>query len=190
MVCVSQREKGLPKHYRRDIQRNRYGIEVVRNCHTCGEEIKKDEDTRADVKYCSPSCRSRVQGRNFRNRHPERVKAARQKENSCAPKRIFTRVKSRAKRRGILFDLSIEDIIIPSHCPVLGIPIKAVTPVGEDGRRYKDDSPSVDRIDPVKGYVKGNIRVISQRANLLKSNAELWELEAVLNDLRQLQETV
>lgn len=50
---------------------------------------------------------------------------------------------------------------------------------------YFDDSPSIDRIIPELGYTKGNIRVISNRANLLKSNATIEELQKVINDLRR-----
>jgi hypothetical protein len=48
------------------------------------------------------------------------------------------------------------------------------------------DSPSLDRIDPSKGYVKGNVRVISARANLLKNDATVGELTLVLEDLREI----
>jgi hypothetical protein len=48
-----------------------------------------------------------------------------------------------------------------------------------------DNSPSLDRIVPEKGYVAGNIRVISQRANRIKSNATVEELRAVLKDLQK-----
>ena len=46
------------------------------------------------------------------------------------------------------------------------------------------DRPSLDRIDGAKGYVKGNVRVISHRANMLKNDATIEELELVLKDLR------
>lgn len=46
-------------------------------------------------------------------------------------------------------------------------------------------SPSLDRIDSSKGYVKGNVRVISARANMLKNNATVEELTLVLKDLKR-----
>ena len=76
----------------------------------------------------------------------------------------------------------MEDIVVPDVCPVLGIPIQKNH--GHQG--YFDDSPSVDRIIPELGYTKGNVRVISNRANLLKNNAKIEELELVLEDLRRL----
>lgn len=82
----------------------------------------------------------------------------------------MARVKSRAKKFGLDCNLTIEDIVIPVTCPVLGI-ILGETPEG----KAADNSPSVDRLDNSRGYVKGNIHVISWRANRLKSDATLEE---------------
>ena len=85
-------------------------------------------------------------------------------------KRLWNAAKSRAKRKGREFSIELSDIVIPAVCPVLGTPM-----VG----------PSLDRIDSGKGYVKGNVRVISKRANTLKNNATIEELELVLEDLKR-----
>lgn len=71
---------------------------------------------------------------------------------------------------------------IPEVCPVLGIPLKINV-----GSGLHPDSVSVDRIDPTKGYIKGNVRLISARANHLKSNATTEELEKILADARNLR---
>lgn len=73
------------------------------------------------------------------------------------------------------FSLNIEDIIIPKLCPVLGIPISI------SNKRNDPNSPSIDRLDSKEGYTKENTRVISWRANKLKSDAEIWELQAIVN---------
>jgi hypothetical protein len=86
-------------------------------------------------------------------------------------------VKSRAKARGIPFDLTHDDIEIPDTCPILGIPLR----IG-DGTPTAN-SPSLDRIDPNYGYVKGNVQVISYRANTIKSDATKEELKLVLEHL-------
>lgn len=72
--------------------------------------------------------------------------------------------KWRAKKDGVPFTITYADFDIPAACPVLGIAIKRG--VG----RVSDNSPSLDRIEPAKGYVPGNVEVISFRANTLKSN--------------------
>lgn len=79
---------------------------------------------------------------------------------------LIQRAKQRSKQFNLEFNLVPEDIIIPSECPVLKVPLKV-------GTRY---AASLDRIDPTKGYTKTNIQVISRKANLMKQDASLEEL--------------
>jgi hypothetical protein len=46
--------------------------------------------------------------------------------------------------------------------------------------RATDNSPTLDRIIPSLGYVRGNVKVISMRANVLKHNASLDELKKLV----------
>ncbi len=85
----------------------------------------------------------------------------------------------RAKVKGLPFDITLDDIVVPEVCPVLGIKIANYKGMGRGG--FKDDAPSLDKIIPSKGYVKGNVRVISNRANAIKRDASLAELKAVTN---------
>jgi hypothetical protein len=96
-------------------------------------------------------------------------------------KQLVARLRGRAKKHNIPFDLTVDDISIPDHCPVLGIPIK----FGQDVHD-RDNSPSVDRIIPSLGYVKGNIIVVSFRANRIKNDATVQELETIANFYTQL----
>lgn len=80
--------------------------------------------------------------------------------------------RSRAKARGLDFELDHTEITIPEYCPVLGIRLS--------WEGDKANSPSLDRIDNEKGYTRENTRVISTRANLLKGNATMGELQAIL----------
>lgn len=86
--------------------------------------------------------------------------------------RMLIDARSRAKKRGLLFDLTLEDIVVPEFCPVLGFRLVASSTFGRPAR----NSPSLDQINPGKGYTKGNVWVISWRANKLKSDASLEEL--------------
>ena len=90
---------------------------------------------------------------------------------------IVQRAKRRSKIKEITFDIVKEDIVVPTHCPILGIPIK----VNKGGRTASFDSPSLDRIVPTEGYVKGNIQVISYKANAMKNNATVDELKKFAN---------
>lgn len=89
----------------------------------------------------------------------------------------------RAKKRGIAFDIDPADIEIPTRCPVFGQPLEFLRGRGR-GPRTNHWSPSLDRTNNSLGYVKGNVRVISQRANALKSDATISELENLLEYLR------
>lgn len=80
--------------------------------------------------------------------------------------RMYVAAKCRAKKQGIPFDLEITDIFLPDICPYLKIPLVSRRERG-DSRR---DVYSLDRIDKSKGYVKGNVQVISWLANTMKSN--------------------
>ena len=83
------------------------------------------------------------------------------------------------KRKGILFDLVLDDIVIPEYCPVLGVPLfKSKT------GSANENSPSLDRLDNNKGYTKDNIKVISYRANRIKVDATVEEVEKVLNYMK------
>lgn len=104
--------------------------------------------------------------------------------NRPIKKLLLNRARERAKRNGVPFDIDESDISVPIYCPVLGLRLK------QGDIHFKRSSPSLDRIDPSKGYVKGNVRVISMRANLLKSNAASRELALVLRDLRRLEDEV
>jgi len=84
---------------------------------------------------------------------------------------LWSNAKYRAKKDGIDFDISIDDIIVPEYCPYLGIKLTA-----KKGNKHSDALMSLDRIDSTKGYVKGNVEVISYKANRMKNNATKDEL--------------
>jgi uncharacterized LabA/DUF88 family protein len=89
-------------------------------------------------------------------------------------KYMLASAKKRAIGKGIPFDIEYTDLVLPTHCPVLGIKLEADTARGRN-----NSSPSLDRKIPNLGYVKGNVEVISMRANWLKSNGTADELRRV-----------
>lgn len=99
-----------------------------------------------------------------------------QKKNPCLG--YYYNKRNQARIKGIPFNLVFKEIEWPRVCPVLGIPL--VYHRNRDGKRGpRDDSPSFDRINPNQGYIVGNVRIISNRANTIKSNATAAELERV-----------
>lgn len=84
---------------------------------------------------------------------------------------LVYRARRNAYKASVLFNLTIEDISIPEVCPYLQVPITRI-----QGQGRQDYNPSIDRIDPTKGYIKGNIQIISDKANRTKNNASVKEL--------------
>jgi len=94
---------------------------------------------------------------------------------------LFYAAMERARKKGIEFTISKDDVVIPDICPILGIPIVAGAGRKSDDPSNKlvgatDNSPSLDRIHNHRGYVPGNVIVISWKANYLKNIATLEEL--------------
>lgn len=92
--------------------------------------------------------------------------------------RLFENAKRRAKKKNLEFSITLDDILIPKFCPLIGIEIQ----LGGDGL-FNMNSPSLDRIDNSQGYVKGNVAVISLKANKIKSDLSILELQFLAQSL-------
>jgi len=91
---------------------------------------------------------------------------------------LLKTAKQRAKRYNLPIDITADDIIIPKYCPVFGIELKQAE------NRMNDSSPTLDRLNPKLGYVKGNICVMSNKANRLKSNGTIEDHEKLLTFMK------
>ncbi len=88
---------------------------------------------------------------------------------------LFYSAKKRAIKLNLNFNIDLDDIIIPEHCPILNIPLF------KNNKSFPgDNSPSIDKVDPELGYIKGNIRVISFKANRMKQDNTKEQLEKLL----------
>ena len=99
-------------------------------------------------------------------------------------KSLLEAAQNRARTKSLPINITLDDIIVPDLCPVLMIPLQKSTT-----GRANPDSPSLDRIIPELGYVKGNIQVISNKANSMKNNATKEELVRFANWILKLKET-
>jgi predicted nucleic acid-binding Zn ribbon protein len=186
---------------------------MERACAHCGSPVRT---TKADARFCSRNCKELAKDRReaLRKRAARPAstcqhcavrytslgnarKFCSQDCNKAAharPKKVWTYYKSRdprqqlllsarsrAKRRGLPFDITVDDIEIPERCPVLGVALKR-----GKGKLWAH-SPSLDRVVPAKGYVRGNVCVISVRANTIKNDASAAELAAVLDYVRHME---
>ena len=132
----------------------------------------------------------RAQKKKYRDANAEKIRKRKRELHTAKvnkdPKgtwlnKIFIRAKARAKKRGLPCDEKCPDLELPDLCPVLGIPL--VYPNALKNKR-SPNSPSLDRLVNPHGYVAANLRVISFRANALKNDATVNELEAVIRYMK------
>jgi hypothetical protein len=127
-------------------------IELFPRCPLHGKPTKRDSCRACNAAYM----RSYLRRRRFEK--PERS--------------LWERARKRASDYGLPFSLAKDSVAVPASCPALGVPLRFC------GHRSLH-SPSLDRIIPQRGYVPDNVRVISDRANRLKSNRSLDQLRAL-----------
>ena len=120
--------------------------------------------------------------RDYLDRNPQQIeliKARIRRKRLTNPEwYLWDKAKRRAQKERLPFDIEVSDIIIPKQCPALGIPLIVLSGT--------ENSPTLDKIHNERGYVKGNVIVVSRRANTIKSDATLVELEKVLKCYRRL----
>ncbi len=86
-------------------------------------------------------------------------------------KLLLFKVRERAQEAGLECTITVDDIIIPTYCPYLGIEL-----THDLGKGQLPTNSSVDRIDSTKGYIPGNIQIISRMANTMKNSATMEQL--------------
>lgn len=132
-----------------------------RTCHHASLEKKRKshtEEERARVNKIARDSKRRIKLRDIRH---------------YKVRMLLIDARKRANANEAEFSIASDDLgdwrslIV---CPELGIPLEWDLP------KASDDSPSIDRINNLLGYVPGNVRVISRRANRLKNDATDDEL--------------
>lgn len=97
--------------------------------------------------------------------------------------------RSRAKQRNIEFTITENDIKLNTHCPLLGVELyyrDRFNPKREGS--YRDNSASIDRIDSSKGYVPGNVWIISTKANRIKNNSTFDDMKTLVENWQKIIE--
>lgn len=116
----------------------------------------------------------------YRSAHLESKRAGDTRYRFENPARyLLCGARYRSKLDGRRFDLTIDDIVIPEYCPIFGLKLQPGV------RKLCPSSPTIDRIDPMKDYIKGNVWVISHRANRCKSDLTLEELIQLAEAVRR-----
>jgi hypothetical protein len=104
-------------------------------------------------------------------------------ERMPVQKSLLYAARRRAKLSGIECTITEDDIVVPDRCPILDIPLE------RSKKKQQSSSPSLDRIDPSRGYVKGNVKVISYKANACKSNMTSQQIERLYQYVFGLERT-
>lgn len=138
----------------------------TRKCVKCGiwklfSEYHKHKGCKEGINTVCKSCRKPLSKEHYRRNSREY--------------NIWHRTKVRAKTKGIPFTIEMSDIIIPDICPVFKVSFKV------NDHNY---APSIDKIIPHLGYIKGNIQIISNRANMLKGNATVDEIKQLYDFMK------
>lgn len=149
----------------------------MKKCCSCKmkkelKDFNKNKNTPDGHKAYCRDCSKKASKKYTKDNWDKIIKRINDFRTNNLEKYIFQRTKARAKTDNIEFNIEISDIIIPEYCPYLKIKLDMVN--GAKGRQ--DNAPSIDRIDSTRGYVKGNIEIISDKANRMKNNATAREL--------------
>lgn len=122
----------------------------------------------------------------YRRLHPEKIRAEDRGRSRTFKTALCASARFRARKRGVEATITPADLVWPTHCPVLGIELDYPERNGQrKDRPAQANWPSLDRFDSSKGYVPGNVFVISYRANTLKNNGTLEEMRAVCHYLHE-----
>lgn len=163
-------------------------------CKNCARELplsafNKDVSRRDGHRSWCRECdaarfKSKYDNPEWRQAHNQRAKNWRARLKDVDPTRLWAidalaNAKMRAKRAGLPFAVTVLDVmgIVVDTCPLLGLSLIYAT------GKIHDHSPTLDRKICERGYTKDNIAVISHRANRLKSDSTVEELQTLLKNL-------
>ena len=142
---------------------------IKRVCDGKREALNAAQRKRWKEQYADPRFRDKRLLQQFKQRERDKKRT------------LYAAAKHRAKRKGLDFDIDISDLPdIPDRCPFLGSPLIKQRS-GRDADYPLADAPSIDRIDPAKGYIKGNVHIVSYRANRAKANLTIDEMRMLVS---------
>jgi predicted transcriptional regulator len=137
---------------------------ACRTCKNKSSENSRKENREEYNRYCREKKREAYSTEKRRKSYRNNLQKA-----------MFYAARNRAKNKNISFTLALEDVIIPTHCPVFGIPLDS---------RDRLHAPTLDRIINELGYIKGNVQVISSKANRLKNNGTIEEFKQIIRYMK------
>ena len=165
-------------------------------CGRCKEELALDafgvnraskDGLQSHCRVCDlvSQAKAKEKPTNKKNRKKYEVsyREAKRDIHSWRLKKLYHAARARAKEKGRFFELTpefVESLYPPDgRCPVYG------TELVWGDRGFRENSPSIDRIDSSGGYSKDNVQIISWKANRLKAYATLEDLELLVAFMKQ-----
>ena len=186
---VSQEGNASSCALRACFQRVAIGFLLVKLCNNClpRMDLQQKQCTKCGVVKPLDEFYKNVKGKYGANSYCklcDDLKTRQYKINNPVMRKtgqMLAHARKRAKAKHVPFDIDIEYVrsLVVSHCPVYGMPLNWST-FCENKPIPTANSPSLDRIDPTKGYVKGNVWIISHKANTFKSYATHEELKILV----------
>lgn len=168
---------GLRKYQGQPCIRGHVGIRLVKNnecvqCKSIGNSIRY-----RNKKGLSSAKRGRPR------KYPNVMDMTKPKRVCFIPVTVEEKWISRnknGKKSKLRSELSVEyyKSLIVDTCPLLNIKLTYESFTGNTPDNYA----TLDKIDPNKGYVEGNVQIVSFRANTLKNNATLEELKLIVQN--------
>ena len=158
------------------------------SCSSCNSVLPtncfyKNNKTTRGYMYICKSCYSFRHSRAARNLSNRKYykKTRKQQYNNDPSKYLWQIASKRAKKFNIPFNIEISDILIPEYCPITGQKLDILI---EDKKQSYQNAASLDKIDNSLGYIKGNVRVISRKANRMKSDLTIEQVENLLKYMK------
>ena len=169
-------------------------VEKLKLCSFCKEEksvfdFSKNKASSDGLQYKCRSCdieyqkNRRIQNKDHVLDYSRNYQKNKRKNFEFRLQMLLNASKQRSKKKSRENTLTLDDIksIYPENglCPIFGTKLV----FGDAG--FRETSPSIDRIDSTKGYTKDNIQIISWKANRIKTNSSIEELELILAYMKQ-----
>lgn len=194
-VCFNKNKTKNDSKYTTEFQLSQRQLSLGKSCSICGEfKIWSDfyeaagtptgkassciscaKNTQKILRKKSKDLRKQIESKNLDvNEYLDFI------DTSVNPlKRTISQIRKKCIIKNLDFDLTYNDLYpLPLLCPLLNIPLFYTSDT------VTDNTPSIDRKNPEKGYTKDNVWVISSKANRMKSNATVEEVGILYNNLK------
>lgn len=158
----------------------------MKTCAKCKQE-KPYTDFHSNGKYLRSQCKLCInQTRQiwYANNKTFMKRKARMYTQDHWEQQLVSTSKRRAKQINLDHNITTADIIIPNICPYLGVVLTCIL-----GKGYIPTNASLGRIDNIKGYISGNVQIISRMANVMKSSATEKQLLDFAKNVLRLHES-